>query len=113
MMRFSAACLLFLAGIAAADVSPRRKAPLPPVEKLGNQFTHVDSIDDAGLAAGVWRNHTLDRDETWHQEPGGEWFLKLKDGAYVLAEHVDGQWRTVPKERLVLKVGAWERVRLK
>ncbi len=95
------------------DVSPRPCDPFIAVEALGKAFARVKDGDDRGLAVGVWANSTLDRDETWHQEPGGEWFLRARDGIYVLAISDTDGWRTVPSERLVWRGGAWKRVSLK
>ncbi len=101
--------VLTLAAGAAADVSPKRAKPLP-VETLGNAFVRLGDGVDAGLTVSLWRNSTLERDETWHQAEGGDWFLKSRDGLYLLTECVDGGYRTVPKTHLVLRDGTWTRI---
>ncbi len=104
--------VLALAAVAAADVSPKRAKPVP-VETLGNQFTRLGDAEDRGLVVSLWRNNTLERDETWHQGESGQWFLKVKDGHYLLTESVEGGWRTLPREQLVWRDGAWTRVTLR
>ncbi len=96
---------------ALLDVSPKPSDPFIAVEALGKAFAHQKDGEDRGLSVGTWTNTTLNRDETWHQEPGGEWFIRARDGIYVLAVSDADGWRAVPSERLVWRGGEWKKVK--
>jgi len=104
--------LVLALAAAAADVSPKRARPIP-VETLGNAFARLGDAEDGGLTVSLWHNQTLDRDETWHQAENGEWFLKVRDGLYLLTECIEGGYRTAPKTQLVRRDGVWTRVTLR
>lgn len=104
--------LALLLVLAAFDVTPRGgEAPIAP-EQLGSNFSPKGDDADRGLALSVWRNNALNRDERWHYTEQGEWFLRARDGVYVLAEmdSEKGVWKTRPSERLVWRGKAWRRI---
>lgn len=79
-------------------------------ENLGGRWTPLENVTDLGLRAQRFRNQTLNRVETWHQAESGEWFLRVKDGLYVLAAPTDsGPWETRPTVQLQYRDGAWVR----
>lgn len=106
-MELRALLLLLL----VADVTPRDGEPVIPVEKLGSHFQSKGSEEDRGLKVSVWWNATLERDERWHCTDKGEWFLRVRPGIFVLAEHEpEGGWTTRPAERLVWRDKKWKRI---
>ena len=99
----------------ACDATPKGdNFPKIAVERLGSGFTSAGEEEDRGLAVSVWRNTTLMRDERWHLTEKGEWFLRARDGIYVLAaiDTESGGWVTQPSERLVWRGTAWRRIKV-
>jgi hypothetical protein len=104
--------LALLLVLAAFDVTPKGGEPEIAPERLGSNFSPKGDEADRGLAVSVWRNNTLNREERWHYTEKGEWFLRARDGVFVLAE-IDsdkGEWKTRPSERLVWRRKAWSRI---
>lgn len=104
--------LALLLALAAFDITPRGGEPPIVPEELGSSFSPKGDETDRELALQVWRNNTLNRDERWHYTEKGEWFLRAREGTYVLAEiDIDkGVWKTRPSERLVWRGKAWRRI---
>ena len=104
--------LAFLLLLAAFDITPKGGEPTIAPEQLGSNFSPKGDETDRGLAVQVWRNNTLNRDERWHYTEKGEWFLRARDGVYVLAEMdtEKGVWKTRPSERLVWRNKTWRRI---
>lgn len=102
--------LAILLGFLAFDTSGRRE-PVLQSEDLGDAWTAGTVGEDRGLSVQEYYNRTLRRSETWHQSAGQEWFVKTRDGLYVLGvQEPSGRWRTHPSIRLVRRVEAWRRV---
>jgi len=97
----------------APDATPKGDYhPKIVAERLGSAFSSAGDEEDRGLAVSIWRNGTLQRDERWHLTEKGEWFLRARDGVYVLAavDTESGGWVTQPTERLVWRGTCWRRI---
>lgn len=91
----------------------RRAEPRIPSEYLGKTWTSGAAGEDRGLTTQEYWNTELNRNEVWHAA-GGEWFLRVADGLYVLGKYLaDESWKTVPTERLVFRRGEWRRLSLR
>ena len=105
--------VLILGSLVAAEVMPRGDLA---AEALGNSFEPIGDEVDRGLKVGIWRNLTLKREERWHLDGDGQWFLRVRAHLYILATHEakDGGWFTEPLERLEWKEKdkAWRRISL-
>ena len=98
----------------AADSSGygRGGKPLLPAERLGNSYSYIGLAHDQGLAVEEWWNETLDRQEFWYKPVGGEFYLRVNGGTYVLGRHQAGEWNTIPSLQLVHRDGKWLRLTL-
>jgi hypothetical protein len=104
--------LLWLVLVAdSSGIGPRWVSDFPS-EHLGNSYSYVGTAQDLGLEVEIWRNELLDRQEHWYKRSGDEFFLRVKDGLYVLGLHTGGEWKTVPSVRLVHRDGSWKKLTL-
>ncbi|GEM_PF-6907563 len=93
------------------DTSGRRE-PALRAETLGRTWIPQEVGSDRGLDFRVYLNQTLNRRELWHLAADGVWFLRVRDGVYVLAqEGARGIWETQPKERILWRADRWVRTR--
>lgn len=105
MPRIERLAIVLLAGAGTA------LAQEVPAEKLGTEWTQTGDGKYESLAVTFWRNDGLNRDEVWHESEAGEAFLKVADDVFVLARaNDDGEWFTLPKTLLVLRLGNWQRL---